>query len=79
MLVTNFSIAVETHRADEVQDKLENTYGVAITHKLCYTEKLCWAEKKERVYFECYVPYSRFDAVTHYLNEVYDGTAVLTY
>jgi len=79
MLVTNFSIAVEAHRADEVRDKLVNTYGVMITREFVFEEKFCWDERVERIYFECYVPYSRFDGVTCYLNTVYDGTAVLTY
>ena len=79
MLVINFSIAVEVHRADEVQDKLMNTYGVTVNREFSYKEKFCWAESEERIYFECYVPYSRFDEVTHYLNMVHDGTVVLTY
>ena len=79
MLIISFSVAVEENRAEEVRNKLMDEYGVAITREGFYTEKLCWHEAKKRVYWDCYTPYSRFKYVTDYLDNEFDGNAILTY
>jgi hypothetical protein len=79
MLVISFSIAVNEEHADEVQERLDLEYGVYITHKATYTETLYRDEPETRVYFECYVPFARFESVTDWLDNKFTGTAILSY
>lgn len=79
MLVVNLSIAVETKDADEVRNYLMDELGVQIVNEESYTEKLCFAEPVTRVYLDCFVPKSRIEYVTDYLDNVFAGTAIITY
>ena len=79
MLIVSFSVAVQESRVDEVRNVLMEEYGVEIVREALYTEKLCWNEPISRIYMDCYVPYSRFEYVTDYLDNEFDGAAILTY
>ena len=79
MLIVSFSIAVERDRAEEMQNVLMNDYGIAITKEVVYKERLCWDEPVSRVYFECFASIARLESLTHYLDNTFTGTAILSY
>lgn len=79
MLVVSFSIAVDEDRADEMRDIITNYYGISIVHEELRNENLCWSEPVPRVYFKCFAPYSRFEMLAGYVQNVYTGTAILSY
>ena len=77
MLVVTFGIIVDEDRADEVYDVLMNEFGVEFTNMDISYDEFCWAESEPRVYFECFVPFNRFEGLTDYLDNVFTGIAVL--
>lgn len=79
MLVVSFSIAVDENRAEEARGILVNDFGVEVVKEVKYTERLCFAEPATRVYFECFAPLNRIEALTDYLDRVFTGTAILSY
>ncbi len=79
MLVIAFSIAVEESRAEEMRNVLMDDYGIAITNEVIYNEKLCWSESVSRVYFDCFAPSSRIELLKDYLDNIYTGTAIMSY
>lgn len=79
MLIVSFSIAVEEDHAHEMQKTLMDNFGVEITSEVKYKEKLCFSEPIARVYFECFAPKYRMQAITDYLDTQYTGTAILSY
>ena len=79
MLIVTFSIAVDENRADEMRNILMNDYGIEITKEAVYVEKLCWNEEVPRTYFECFAPFKRIEMLTDYLDNIFTGTAILSY
>ena len=68
---------IEENCEDEVYDTLMNDFGVEFINRDIRYDELCWPDSNPKIYFDGYVPFNRFDAVTDYLDNVFTGIAIL--